>query len=93
MPEDPPPIPDSLKEQPKQDAPQRSKTASAVTGLGELSKALAIGIDFLAMIAAGGFLGWLLDKWQGWSPTSLVIGVAIGFVWGTVRLIRRLNKM
>ncbi len=93
MPHDPPPIPDSLKEQPKKDAPPPSKTASAVTGLGELSKALAIGIDFLAMIAAGGFLGWLLDKWQGWSPKCLVVGVAIGFVWGTVRLIRRLNKM
>lgn len=61
-------------------------------GFGDLAKALAIGLDFLFMAAAGGVLGWLVDRWQGWSPKGLVIGLAIGFVAATVRLLQRLNR-
>ena len=61
-------------------------------GLGELGKALAIGIDFLATAAAGGLIGWGLDRLLASSPVAMVVGLLVGFVAGTVRLIRRLNK-
>ena len=69
----------------------KPKGGSALGGLGEVGKALSIGLDFLCTVAAGGLLGYGIDWWQGWSPKGLVVGILIGFVWGTVRLIRRLK--
>ena len=69
----------------------KPKPGSSLGGLGEVGKALSIGLDFLAIIAAGGLLGYGIDWWLGWSPKGLVVGILIGFVWGTIRLIRRLQ--
>lgn len=63
-----------------------------VTGMGDLGKALAIGLDFLFTIAAAGLLGYLLDRWQGWSPYGLLIGLGIGFFAAVVRILQRLNR-
>ncbi len=72
--------PDSMK--PKQ---------SMMGGLGEISKSLAIGLDFLLTPIAGGLVGYLIDRWQGWYPYATLIGIGIGFLTGTVRLLRRLK--
>jgi hypothetical protein len=71
--------PDSMK--PKQ---------SMMGGLGEISKSLAIGLDFLLTPIAGGLVGYLVDRWQGWYPYATLIGIGVGFLTGTVRLLRRL---
>ncbi len=69
------------------------KKPSVMSGsIGEAGKALAIGIDFLVVIAAGGGLGWLADRQFGWTPVGLVIGLCLGMVVGLVRLIHRLSK-
>lgn len=68
-----------------------SKPATATSTLGDLGSAMAIGIDFLASAAAGGFLGWLLDRFTPTAPYGLVVGLVVGFIAGTFRLIRRLN--
>lgn len=73
--------------------PQLPKAAGpSLAGLGELGIALAIGIDFLATAVAGGALGWAVDYFARSSPVGLVVGLLLGFLVGTVRLIRRLNK-
>lgn len=65
---------------------------NSASGMGDAAKALAIGLDFLVSAAAGGFLGWLIDRWLGSSPMGMVIGLGVGFAAGTVRLIQRLNR-
>jgi F0F1-type ATP synthase assembly protein I len=70
----------------------RSAAHAGSGGLGDAAKALAIGLDFLISAAAGGFAGWLIDHWLGSSPTGVVVGLGVGFVAGTVRLIQRLNR-
>jgi F0F1-type ATP synthase assembly protein I len=69
----------------------KPRSASS-TGLEDLGKALAIGIDFLATTAAGGALGYLIDYWQGWYPYGLLTGLALGFIAATARIIQRANR-
>lgn len=88
-------IPEILRtpiDHPSKHAPKPSKVASSMGGLGDLSKALAIGLDFLFTTAAGGAVGWGIDYWQKWSPYGLLIGGIIGFTFATVRMLKRLNK-
>jgi hypothetical protein len=87
-----PPIPEELLK-PVDHPAARPKPApgGAIAGLGELGKAVSIGVDFLCTAAAGGLLGWLIDRWQGWSGAGLVVGAMVGFIVATVRLLRRLN--
>ena len=70
----------------------RGGLGSALSGLGELGKAMAIGFDFLFSVIAAALIGYLIDRWQGWSGAGLVTGLGIGFAAGTVRLIARLNR-
>ncbi|MBX3357159.1 MAG: AtpZ/AtpI family protein [Phycisphaeraceae bacterium] len=53
-----------------------------------LARLSGIGMDFIAAILALGFLGWLIDRWQGVSPVFLLVGIGIGLVYGTIRFIR-----
>lgn len=35
--------------------------------------------DMIAGLLVGAFLGYWLDRWQGWAPYSLVAGLILGF--------------
>lgn len=61
-------------------------------GMTELAKALSLGFDFLFIIASGGLLGWLFDRWRGTGNLGVVIGLGVGFIAGTARLLQRLNR-
>jgi ATP synthase protein I len=89
----PPPIPDDLLAPVKRPSidPDRPRPP-AIAGLGELAKSLSIGLDFLFMIAAGGALGWGIDWAAKVSPWGILVGLLVGFAWGTVRLLSRLNR-
>jgi ATP synthase protein I len=78
----------------KPDFPETRRPTAAAGGSGfqDLGKALSIGLDFLFTIGAGGGLGWLLDRWRGWTPYSLMIGLALGFAAATVRIIQRSDR-
>jgi ATP synthase protein I len=39
-------------------------------------------VDMIAGLLVGGFLGYWLDRWLGWTPYSLVTGLVVGFVAG-----------
>lgn len=84
-------IPEVLRRPVDHPSKHRVQTQSSETGLGDLGKALAIGLDFLFTAAAGGVIGYLIDRWLGSMPTGLLIGLGIGFVAGTARLIKRSN--
>lgn len=81
-------IPDVLQ-RPVEHPSLKRKPRSDLAGLGELMKALAIGVDFLCTIAAGALLGWGLDRWMGWNNKALLVGLLVGFAYATVRLLQR----
>ncbi len=56
-----------------------------------MGHALAIGLDFLFAIVAGGVLGWLIDRWADSSPIAILVGISLGFGAGTYRMLKRLN--
>ncbi|MBM3649284.1 MAG: hypothetical protein FJX11_15990 [Alphaproteobacteria bacterium] len=39
-------------------------------------------VDMIAGLLVGGFLGYWLDRWLGWTPYGLVMGLLLGFVAG-----------
>ncbi|MCC5823120.1 MAG: AtpZ/AtpI family protein [Phycisphaerales bacterium] len=85
-------IPEILR-QPVEHPSKTPKPPSVMaTSVGEAGIAMAIAIDFLVVIAAGGAGGWLLDWWLGWSPYGIVTGFLLGFVVGLVRLLQRVAK-
>ncbi|MBX3386027.1 MAG: AtpZ/AtpI family protein [Phycisphaeraceae bacterium] len=84
-------IPEVLRKPIDHPSLRQPKKQPSLSGLGELGKALAIGLDFLFSIAAGGVLGWLIDRWLGSSPVGLLIGIGLGFGGGTFRMLQRLN--
>ena len=84
-------IPEVLREPVRQSPIAGNHVPPGVQGIGELGKALAIGLDFLFFAIAAGVLGWLVDRWLGSAPAGLLIGLGVGFISGTIRLIKRLN--
>ena len=54
-----------------------------------LARLTGMGTEFLSAILAGGLIGWLLDRWQGWAPTGLIVGLIAGIVVGGVSFVRR----
>ncbi len=39
-------------------------------------------VDMIAGLLVGGFVGYWLDRWLGWTPYSLVVGLIVGFAAG-----------
>ena len=54
----------------------------------------ALGSETVSHVAAGGLLGWILDKWLGtdyWLMTGLIAGIATGIV-ALIRGALKMNK-
>jgi ATP synthase protein I len=66
----------SVREAPASDA--ESKRAMGV--------GLRVGSQFVSALLAGGFLGWLVDRWLGTAPFGLLILLLLGFVVGLIGL-------
>jgi ATP synthase protein I len=48
----------------------------------ETGVAYRVLVDMIAGLLVGGFLGYWLDRWLGWAPYSLVVGLILGFAAG-----------
>ncbi len=58
-------------------------------------RAIGIGVDFGAMVAAGCLLGYGVDVWRGSWPLGTVIGGALGTISGgytALRMALKLNR-
>ncbi len=64
-------------EKPQQNGGQRSGMSHRQT-----SVAYRVLVDMIAGLLVGGFLGYWLDRWLGWAPFALVVGLVVGFVAG-----------
>ena len=64
----------------------RPEGANSAVGSGmsqrQTSVAYRVMVDMIAGLLVGGFLGYWLDRWLGWTPWSLVTGLVLGFVAG-----------
>lgn len=60
-----------------------------------LWRAAGLGVELIAAILGMGLIGWLIDRWQGWSPVATIIGFALGAIGGGYNFFRaaqRLNR-
>ena len=62
---------------PSQNEPPSNLMSQRQTGV-----AYRILVDMIAGLLVGGFLGYWLDRWLGWTPYSLVVGLVVGFAAG-----------
>ena len=53
-----------------------------------LARALRLSSEFIAGILLGGFIGWLVDYFLGWSPWGLIVFLMLGFAAGTLNAMR-----
>jgi len=51
------------------------------------------GSEFAGGVLAGAGLGYLADRVLGWSPWGLLVGVLLGFVAGTLNVVRAASNM
>ena len=49
------------------------------TDMSGLAMGFRLASEFVAGVAAGGLLGWALDRWVGTSPWGLIVFVLLGF--------------
>ena len=62
--------------------PAENAPASNVMSQRQTGVAYRVLVDMIAGLLVGGFLGYWLDRWMGWTPYSLVTGLVVGFVGG-----------
>jgi ATP synthase protein I len=63
----------------------RTRQSSNSTALGQ---AFRLSAEFVAGVAAGGILGWLVDRFLGISPWGLIVCLILGFCAGMLNLMR-----
>ena len=60
---------------------EKPRESSAVSHR-QTAIAYRVLVDMIAGLLVGGFLGYWLDRWLGWTPWSLVTGLIVGFAAG-----------
>jgi ATP synthase protein I len=58
-----------------------------------LGYALRLGVELVAGVAVGGFIGWALDRWLGTAPFLMVVFLALGAAAGIFNVIRAAKAM
>jgi ATP synthase protein I len=58
-----------------------------------LGYALRLGVELVAGVAVGGFIGWALDRWLGTAPFLMVVFLALGAAAGILNVIRAAKAM
>jgi ATP synthase protein I len=58
-----------------------------------LGYALRLGVELVAGVAVGGFIGWALDRWLGTAPFLMVVFLALGAAAGILNVIRTAKAM
>ncbi len=56
------------------------------------AKAFRFVAELVVGVGAGGFIGWVLDRFLGTAPWLLVLFVALGFAAGMLNVIRAAQK-
>ena len=65
------------------ESPARSTSDSSALG-----QAFRLSAEFVSGVAAGGIVGWIVDRLAGTSPWGLIICLILGFFAGMLNLMR-----
>jgi len=65
-------------------------TTGGVAGIGQ---ALRLSSEFIAGVAVGAGLGWLIDNVAGTSPWGLIVFLLLGFAAGVLNVLRASGKI
>jgi ATP synthase protein I len=66
-------------------AATRTRSKSDSTALGQ---AFRFSAEFVSGVAAGGIVGWIVDRLAGTSPWGLIVCLILGFCAGMLNLLR-----
>ena len=58
-----------------------------------LGPALRLGIELVAGVAVGGFIGWALDRLFGTAPFLMVVFLGLGAAAGIMNVVRTAKRM
>ncbi|HZJ12564.1 MAG TPA: AtpZ/AtpI family protein [Methyloceanibacter sp.] len=58
-----------------------------------LGQALRLGIELVAGVAVGGFIGWALDRFLGTAPLLMVVFLGLGATAGMLNVVRTAKRM
>ena len=58
-----------------------------------LGQALRLGMELVAGVAVGAFIGWALDRWLGTAPFLMVVFLALGATAGIMNVVRTAKRM
>lgn len=59
----------------------------------ETFRLMGVGLNFVGLVGGGVLLGWLVDRWQGWSPWGVLVGMTVGLVGGGYRLLKETGAL
>ncbi len=60
---------------------------------GSLGQALRLGVELVAGVAVGGFIGWGLDRLFGTAPLFMVLFLGLGATAGIMNVVRTAKRM
>ena len=69
-------------------ADQREGGKPGANGMAGFGQALKLSSEFIAGVAVGAALGWLIDRLAGTSPWGLIVFLLIGFAAGVLNILR-----
>lgn len=69
------------------------ESASKTGGVAGYGQAMKISSEFIAGIAVGAGLGWIIDRLAGTSPWGLIIFLMLGFGAGVLNVLRSAGKV
>ena len=81
-------IPDELRGEVRQRVVPGVKRDSGPSDTLGMARTWATALDFIFTILAGAAAGWGFDWWRGTKPVGVMVGLAAGFVFAFVRIVR-----
>ncbi|MBS0186502.1 MAG: AtpZ/AtpI family protein [Planctomycetes bacterium] len=91
-----PRIPEVLRHPPELPADVQEivePSPASTSSLMEAGKAWGVALDFVFTIIGGLVIGWLLDRWMGFRPWGTLGGLAGGFVFAFIRIVRHTQRV
>jgi ATP synthase protein I len=73
--------------------PERHEGKGGAGGAAGYGQAMKLSSEFIAGIAVGAGLGWLIDRLAGSSPWGLIVFLLLGFVAGVLNVLRSVGKV
>ena len=72
----------------KRPARTEAEGASRTSGMAGFGQALRLSSEFIAGVAVGAGIGWLIDRMAGTSPWGLIVFLLLGFLAGVLNVLR-----